>query len=171
MWVTASFADHAEEARVIFQQELNWDLCRKKIHPKGVSWALLQCYWSSLQLCIPQGHGHGHAQGLTSLCVSWGRVWISKQGYSFTSGQKVQSSSQPKSTLNTALSIMWPHIFSMTGYDLSVLLLGGTRWVIPGEECCLQVLLAICYIRQPENLKTPLVPPGSFTWPEIKQIL
>lgn len=86
MWVTASFADHAEEARVIFQQELNWDLCRKTNESKRSfvnTSTMLLIFAAALHPA-----GSRSCSGLTSLCVSWGRVWISKQGYSFTSGQR-----------------------------------------------------------------------------------
>ena len=79
VWVTASFADHAEEAHVIFQQELNWDLCQKK-ESKSSKRSFMNTS-TTLLIFTAALHpaGSRSCSGLTSLHVSWGRVWISKR--------------------------------------------------------------------------------------------
>lgn len=81
---------------------------------------------------------------------SRGRAGISSQftSYSLTSTQRqVQPSPPTQKALLIQPCPSCDHISPLWVVRVVASIVGGRRWVIPGEACCLQVLLTICCLQ------------------------
>lgn len=99
---------------------------------------------------------------------SWDWLWVQVLFFRIPDGDKVNHPLKQKSTFNTALSIMWPHIFSVTGQ--------GCQFYCWRQKMSYtwRGMLPSCATRnlppsRPEigNIVW-LVPPQSIIWLEIK---